>query len=83
VGTATDSERVAALARQVVADRHPRLAPFLDPLGACHDAGLPRAHLPQRSGALGVSRELQAIADSILQDASGPVPLTLRPMEYG
>lgn len=40
-------------------------------------------HFPEGLGGLGVSRGLQAVADRILQDAGGPVPLALNPMGYG
>jgi alkylation response protein AidB-like acyl-CoA dehydrogenase len=83
MSSATDTDRVAALARQVVADHDPKSASITDFLGACYDAGLSWVHFPEGLGGLGLSRGLQAVADRILQDAGGPMPLVLRPMEYG
>ena len=78
-----DSDRVADLARQVVADHDPKSVPIPEFLGACYDAGLSWVHFPEGLGGLGVSRGLQAVADGILQGAGGPVPLALNPMGYG
>ena len=78
-----DAERVAELARGVVADHDPKKAPIQEYLGACYDAGLSWVHFPEGLGGLGVSRGLQAVADRILQGAGGPVPLGLNPMGYG
>jgi alkylation response protein AidB-like acyl-CoA dehydrogenase len=83
VDTATDSDRVAALARQVLVEHDPKSASLPEFLGACYNAGLSWVHFPEGLGGLGMSRGLQSIADSILQDAGGPVPLAVRPMEYG
>ncbi len=83
MSTAADSERVADLARQVVADHNPKSVPIPEYLGACYDAGLSWVHFPEGQGGLGVSRGLQAVADGILQGAGGPVPLGLNPMGYG
>ena len=78
-----DSDRVADLARKVVADHDPKSVPIPDFLGACYDAGLSWVHFPEGLGGLGVSRGLQAVADGILQGAGGPLPLGLNPMGYG
>jgi alkylation response protein AidB-like acyl-CoA dehydrogenase len=78
-----DAERVAELARGVVADHDPKSVPIPEYLGACYDAGLSWVHFPEGLGGLGVSRGLQAVADRILQGAGGPVPLGLNPMGYG
>jgi len=78
-----DAERVAELARGVVADHDPKKVPAREYLGACYDAGLSWVHFPEGLGGLGVSRGLQAVADRILQGAGGPVPLGLNPMGYG
>src|SRR5258705_7068091 len=78
-----DAERVAELARGVVADHDPKKVPAQEYLGACYDAGLSWVHFPEGLGGLGVSRGLQAVADRILQGAGGPVPLGLNPMGYG
>ena len=83
MSTAADSDRVADLARQVVADHDPKSVPIPEFLGACYDAGLSWVHFPEGLGGLGVSRGLQAVADGILQGAGGPVPLALNPMGYG
>ncbi len=83
MSTAADSDRVADLARQVVADHNPKSVPIPEFLGACYDAGLSWVHFPEGLGGLGVSRGLQAVADGILQGAGGPVPLALNPMGYG
>lgn len=79
----TTADRVADLARAVVAHHDPKRIPVSDFLGACYDAGLSWVHFPEGLGGLGVSRGLQAVADSILQQAGGPVPLGLNPMGYG
>src|SRR3954452_20708225 len=78
-----DADRVADLARAVVHDHDPKSVPIPEFLGACYDAGLSWAHLPESLGGLGVSRGNQAVADRILQGAGGPVPLGLNPMGYG
>ncbi len=78
-----DSDRVADLARKVVADHDPKSVPIPEFLGACYDAGLSWVHFPEGLGGLGVSRGLQAVADGILQGAGGPLPLGLNPMGYG
>ncbi len=78
-----DSDRVAALAQQVLAEHDPNTVPIPEYLGACYDAGLCWVHFPEGMGGLGVSRGLQAVADRILQGAGGPVPLGLNPMGYG
>jgi alkylation response protein AidB-like acyl-CoA dehydrogenase len=78
-----DAERVAELAREVLADHDPKTVPIPEYLGACYDAGLSWVHFPEGLGGLGVSRGLQAVADRILQGAGGPVPLGLNPMGYG
>jgi alkylation response protein AidB-like acyl-CoA dehydrogenase len=80
---ATDTDRVAALARQVVAEHDPKSVPLKEFLGACYDTGLSWVHFPEGLGGLGLSRSLQAAADEILQGAGGPAPLAMRPMEYG
>src|SRR3981189_930319 len=78
-----DTDRVAGLARHVVAEHDPKSVPIPEFLGACFDAGLSWVHFPEGLGGLGVSRGLQAVADRILQGAGGPVPLGLNPMGYG
>ncbi|MDT4999245.1 MAG: hypothetical protein QOK12_1350, partial [Mycobacterium sp.] len=78
-----DTDRVAGLARQVVAEHDPKSVPIPEFLAACYDAGLSWVHFPEGLGGLGVSRGLQAVADRILQGAGGPVPLGLNPMGYG
>jgi alkylation response protein AidB-like acyl-CoA dehydrogenase len=83
MSTTQDEERVADLARQVVAEHDPKSVPVREYLGACFDAGLSWVHFPEGQGGLGVSRGLQAVADRILQGAGGPVPLGLNPMGYG
>jgi alkylation response protein AidB-like acyl-CoA dehydrogenase len=83
MSAATDTDRVAALARQVVADHDPKSVPLTDFLGACYDAGLSWVHFAEGLGGLGLSHSLQTVADEILQGAGGPAPLVVRPMEYG
>ncbi|BBY85514.1 acyl-CoA dehydrogenase family protein [Mycolicibacterium tokaiense] len=83
MSTTTDEDRVAELARGVVAEHDPTNVPVQEYLGACFDAGLSWVHFPEGQGGLGVSRGLQAVADRILQGAGGPVPLGLNPMGYG
>ena len=83
MSTILDSDRVADLARKVVADHDPKSVPIPELLGAAYDAGLSWVHFPEGLGGLGVSRGLQAVADGILQGAGGPVPLGLNPMGYG
>jgi alkylation response protein AidB-like acyl-CoA dehydrogenase len=83
MSTTTDEDRVAELARGVVAEHDPTTVPVREYLGACFDAGLSWVHFPEGQGGLGVSRGLQAVADRILQGAGGPVPLGLNPMGYG
>jgi len=78
-----DADRVAELARQVVADHDPKAVPIPEYLGACYDAGLSWVHFPETFGGLGLSSGLQVVADRILQGAGGPVPLGLNPMGYG
>lgn len=81
--TLTDTDRVADLARTVVAEHDPKQVPVAEFLGACYDAGLSWVHFPPGLGGLGVSRGLQAVADAVLQGAGGPEPLGLNPMGYG
>ena len=83
MSTVAEAERVAELARRVVAEHDPKSVPIPEFLGACYDAGLSWVHFPEGLGGLGVSRGLQAVADGILQGAGGPVPLGLNPMGYG
>lgn len=78
-----DADRVAELARQVVADHDPKSVPVPEFLGACYDAGLSWVNFPEGLGGLALSRGLQVVADRILQGAGGPVPLGLNPMGYG
>ena len=78
-----DADRVADLARGVVADHDPKKVPIPEFFGACYDAGLSWVHFPEGQGGLGLSRGLQAVADQVLQGAGGPVPLGLNPMGYG
>ncbi len=79
----SDADRVADLARRVVAEHDPNTVPLPEYLAACYDAGLSWVQFPEGMGGLGVSRGLQAVADRILQGAGGPVPLGLNPMGYG
>ncbi len=83
MSTVAEADRVADLARQVVADHDPKKVPIPEFLGACYDAGLSWIHFPEGLGGRGLSRGLQAVADGILQGAGGPVPLGLNPMGYG
>lgn len=83
MSSASDTDRVTDTARRVIAEHDPRAVPTPQFLGACFDAGLSWVHFPEGLGGLGVSRGLQAVADRILQDAGGPVPLALNPMGYG
>ena len=83
MGTAADVDLVADAAKRVVAEHDPRSVPIREFLGACFDAGLSWVHFPAGFGGLGVSRGLQVVADRILQNAGGPVPLSLNPMGYG
>ena len=83
MGTAADVDLVADAAERVVAEHDPRSVPIPEFLGACFDAGLSWVHFPAGFGGLGVSRGLQVVADRILQNAGGPVPLSLNPMGYG
>jgi alkylation response protein AidB-like acyl-CoA dehydrogenase len=78
-----DAERVAELARGVVAAHDPKVVPIPEYLAAVYDAGLAWVHFPAGLGGLGVSRGLQAVADRILQGAGGPVALGLNPMGFG
>lgn len=83
MSTVADADRVAELARRVVAEHDPRAVPIPEFLGACYDAGLSWVNFPEGLGGLGLSRGLQAVADRILQGAGGPIPLGLNPMGYG
>jgi alkylation response protein AidB-like acyl-CoA dehydrogenase len=83
MSNAADTDRVAGLARQVVAEHDPKSVPIPEFLAACYDAGLSWVHFPEGLGGLGVSRGLQAVADRVLQGSGGPVPLALNPMGYG
>src|SRR5215203_4680616 len=83
MSTPANADHVAGLAKKVVSDYDPKSVPIQEFLGACYDAGLSWVHFPEGLGGLGVSRGLQAVADRILQDAGGPVPLALNPMGYG
>jgi alkylation response protein AidB-like acyl-CoA dehydrogenase len=78
-----DADQVAKIAVEVVAEHDPKQVPLPQFLGACFDAGLSWVHFPVGLGGLGASRGLQAVADDILQEAGGPVPLGLNPMGYG
>ncbi|MCW0215313.1 MAG: acyl-CoA dehydrogenase family protein [Pseudonocardia sp.] len=78
-----DAARVEEAARQVVREHDPRSVPTQEFLGAVFDAGLAWVHFPVGQGGLGLSRGLQANADSILQDAGGPTPFALNPIGYG
>ena len=62
-----DTERVAELAHTVVAEHDPKQVPLTEFLGACYDAGLSWVNFPEGLGGLGLSRGLQAVADTILQ----------------
>ncbi len=79
----TDSARVAEAARAVVLEHDPRRVPVTELLAACFDAGLSWVHFPEGLGGLGVSRGLQATADTILQGAGGPNPFSLNPIGHG
>lgn len=83
MSTVADADRVADLARRVIAEHDPTQVPIPEYLTACYDAGLSWVHFPEGLGGLGVSRGLQAVADGILQGAGGPIPLSLNPMGYG
>src|SRR3954463_12479401 len=83
MSTATDSDKVAETARQVVSDHDPKSVPIREYLGACYDAGLSWVHFPEGLGGLGGSRGLQGLAHPIPHGAGGPVPLGLNPMGYG
>ncbi|WP_181784912.1 acyl-CoA dehydrogenase family protein, partial [Pseudonocardia pini] len=83
MSTVADSTRVAEAAHQVVRDHDPTTTPVQDFLAAAFDAGLAWVHFPETLGGLGVSRGLQVVADTILQDAGGPVPFSLNPIGYG
>ncbi|ORW24369.1 hypothetical protein AWC19_09685 [Mycobacterium palustre] len=83
MSAATETDRVAALARPVVADHDPKSVPVSEFLGACYDTGLSSVHFPKGLGGLGLSHFLQAVADEILHAAGGPVSPAMRPMEYG
>ncbi|MEC9323353.1 MAG: acyl-CoA dehydrogenase family protein [Actinomycetota bacterium] len=83
MGTAADVDLVADAAERVVAEHDPRSVSIPEFLGACFDAGLSWVHVPAGFGGLGVSRGLQVVADRILQNAGGPVPLSLNPMGDG
>lgn len=83
MSTVADSARVAEAAERVVRDHDPTRAPTRELLAAVFDAGLAWVHFPEGLGGLGVSRGLQAVADTILQDAGGPVPFWLNPIGYG
>jgi alkylation response protein AidB-like acyl-CoA dehydrogenase len=78
-----DRARVEEAAQQVVATHDPRALPTPEFLGACFDAGLSWVHFPEGLGGLGVSRGLQATADTILQGAGGPNPFSLNPIGHG
>jgi alkylation response protein AidB-like acyl-CoA dehydrogenase len=83
MSTATDADRVAAVAQQIVADHDPKSLPPNEFLGACYDAGLSWVHFAEGFGGLGLSRSLQTVVNEILQGAGGPNLLGVRPMEYG
>ena len=53
MSTAADSDRVADLARQVVADHDPKSVPIPEFLGACYDAGLSWVHFRKALAASG------------------------------
>jgi alkylation response protein AidB-like acyl-CoA dehydrogenase len=78
-----DRARVEETARKVVESHDPRVVPIQEFLGACFDAGLSWVHFPEGLGGLGVSRGLQAAADTILQGAGGPNPFSLNPIGHG
>ncbi|MCF7548726.1 acyl-CoA dehydrogenase family protein [Pseudonocardia sp. WMMC193] len=83
MSTVADSTRVAEAAHQVVRDHDPTEVPVQEFLAATFDAGLAWVHFPEGLGGLGVPRGLQAVADTIIQDAGGPVPFSLNPIGYG
>ena len=62
-----DADRVADLARRVVAEHDPKQVPVPEFLTASYDAGLSWVHFPEGLGGLGVSRGLQTVADGILR----------------
>jgi alkylation response protein AidB-like acyl-CoA dehydrogenase len=82
-GVMDDRARVEKAAQQVVQTHDPRALPAPEFLGACFDAGLSWVHFPEGLGGLGVSRGLQATADTILQAAGGPNPFSLNPIGHG
>jgi alkylation response protein AidB-like acyl-CoA dehydrogenase len=81
--SAGDQARVEKAALQVVEAHDPRSTHVREFLGACFDAGLSWVHFPVGLGGLGVSRGLQARADTILQGAGGPDPFSLNPIGQG
>jgi alkylation response protein AidB-like acyl-CoA dehydrogenase len=83
MSNAADSTRVAEAAERVVRDHDPTTVPTAEFLAAVFDAGLAWVHFPEGLGGLGVSRGLQAVADTVIQDAGGPVPFALNPIGYG
>src|SRR5918996_6444515 len=82
-GVMDDRARVEEAARKVVESHDPHVVPIQEFLGACFDAGLSWVHFPEGLGGLGVSRGLQAAADTILQGAGGPNPFSLNPIGHG
>ena len=66
----SDVTRVGDAAHEIARTHDPR--DVTDYIGACFDAGLSWVHFPEGLGGLGVSRGLQAVADSILQAAGAP-----------
>ncbi len=74
---------VTETAQRVVSEVPPATTPRREFLAACFDAGLAWVHFPERLGGLRVAAGLQAVADTVLQGAGGPIPFELNPMGYG
>lgn len=53
MSSVADADRVADLARRVVADHDPKKVPIPEYLAACYDAGLSWVHFPEGLGGLG------------------------------
>ena len=57
MSTVSDEDRVADLARRVVAEHDPKEVPLPEFLGACYDAGLSWVNFPEGLGGLGRPRQ--------------------------
>ncbi len=78
-----DSDLVDKTAHAVVESHDPRSTPREEMLGAVYDAGLAWVHFPVGLGGLGVSRGLQATADTVLQGAGVDNAFFLNPIGHG